>query len=70
MHGSRVTVTLPWRTGSPSHKGDYIVVDKSYRFLSVAYYSPELGWCINGRWLGHDAVELWQDAPPIPERRT
>lgn len=60
-----------WNVGAPPSKDQYIVIDAVYWHLSIAYYEPAkgLGWCINGRWLGHDAVALWREAPDIPERR-
>lgn len=61
-----IKVTLPWRTGKPSRNDDYLVMDKTYRLRKIGHYRADLGWCINGRWLGHDAVECWQDLPPLP----
>lgn len=59
-----------WHPGNPAVKGEYLAIDHSYWHLSVAYFSPErgLGWCINGKWLGHDAVAYWREVPAVPPR--
>lgn len=59
-----------WRTGNPPIKGQYLAIDNSYWHLSAAYFSPErgLGWCINGKWLGHHVVAYWREAPALPPR--
>lgn len=62
-------ITLPWIYTMPSRNDDYLVVDKAYRMLHLGYYRTDMGWCINGRWLGHDAVECWQEVPSIPAKR-
>jgi hypothetical protein len=67
---------VSWNIGSnPKSKGEYIVIDRMYGHMHVAHFRPEagLGWCINGRWLGHAAVRCWLDPkelPPIPETKT
>lgn len=62
-----------WNVGTnPTTNGEYLVVDRIWRGMSVAQYMPEsrpsMGWCINGRWLGHDAVECLDYLPDLPER--
>lgn len=62
-----------WKNeGNPRSTGEYLVVDKVWRGRSVAQYMagsrPSMGWCIHGHWLGHDAVEAWDDLPDLPNR--
>lgn len=57
---------MTWRTDLPPPKGQWLVVDEMYRIPSVASYDTTLGWCIRGRWLGHDAVECWQAIEALP----
>jgi hypothetical protein len=57
---------MGWHTSQPQ-KGQWIVIDRSYRLMSMANYDPVQGWCINGRWLGHDAVIYWHEPPPYPD---
>ena len=58
----------PWREGNPLTKGPYLVVDKINHTRSVAHFSPTIGWCVLGRWLGKDAVVCWSNLPEVPER--
>jgi hypothetical protein len=63
---------MQWSFGLPNHQGQFIVVDRMYHSITDANWRPDLGWCIRGRWLGHDAVDCWIDVgdlPPIPEQR-
>lgn len=57
---------MTWLYGKPM-PGEWLVVDVIYRQRSVAVYRHDLGWCIRGRWLGHEAVECFQALPPVPE---
>jgi hypothetical protein len=59
---------VSWQYTTPPRDGRFIVVDRRYRFQDVAYYSREYGWCIAGRWLGHDAAECWDELQPLPPR--
>lgn len=59
-------VTVSWRTGRPTRNDDYLVVDKVYWARKMGYYRSDFGWCINGRWLGHDAVRYWTELPDLP----
>jgi hypothetical protein len=58
---------MTWRTGTPP-KGRYVVVDRIYGSMDLASYDPHpsLGWCIRGRWLGHDAALCWTPGPDYP----
>jgi len=60
---------MTWDYGRP-RPGEWLVVDSVYRHRSVAVYRADLGWCINGRWRGHDAVECFQAIEPVPEKGT
>ena len=62
-------VTLPWIYSTPPRNDDYLIVDKSYRIRQMGHYRSDLGWSVNGRWLGHDAVECWQELPSLPDKR-
>lgn len=56
----------PWKTGEPPCRGDYLVVD-GWLSRTVGAWTPEQGWCIRGRWLGHEAAACWCELPTIPE---
>ena len=61
---------MAWHTTKP-HQGEYIVIDRIYHCLNIGVYRDDLGWMINGRWLGHDAVDCWldpKDLPATPQR--
>jgi hypothetical protein len=62
--GARVS----WQTTKPPRQDEYLAVDKVYGFRSVATYTIAQGWCINGKWLGHDAFECWQELDAVPKR--
>jgi hypothetical protein len=57
---------MTWRTGNPP-KGEYIVITRGYELMAMGYYRPDMGWCINGRWLGHNAVICWHEPPAMPK---
>lgn len=55
-----------WLKPNPKAIGEYLVVEKTYGFRAVALYRHDLGWCIKGRWLGHDAIRCFQHLPDVP----
>lgn len=57
---------MKWQTGEPAKRGEYLAIDCIYRSLSVAHWTPEQGWCIRGRWLGHDGATHWMMLPELP----
>lgn len=58
---------MKWQTGEPAKRGEYLAIDRIYRSLSVAHWTPEQGWCIRGRWLGHDGAHCWMATDFLPE---
>jgi hypothetical protein len=56
---------MTWHTDPPRHQGEYLVVD-SWTKREVAAWRPDLGWCIRGKWVGHDGAACWMELPEIP----
>lgn len=57
---------MTWRTGQPHHPGEYLAVD-TWLKREVARWHPQHGWCVRGKWVGHDGVLCWtDDLPEIP----
>ena len=61
---------MTWHTDPPTRRSAYLVVDRMYRGMTLAHWTPEQGWCIRGRWLGHDGAECWMELPAMPLRPT
>ena len=57
---------MTWRTGKPP-QGDWIVIATGTRHMTLAYYRPDMGWCVHGRWQGHEAVVCWHEPPAWPK---
>jgi hypothetical protein len=59
---------MSWTYQPPKSQGSYLVVEKPWRHIVVAYYCPIMTnpWSIHGRWYALDAVECWQPLPPLP----
>ena len=56
---------MTWHTHQPPHRGEYLVVD-SWSKREVAQWRPDLGWCVRGKWVGHDGVTAWMELPELP----
>lgn len=57
---------MTWHTDRPHHTGEYLVVD-TWTKREVAHYRTDIGWCVRGKWVGHDGVLCWsEDLPAIP----
>ena len=56
---------MTWHTDSPPRQGEYLAVD-GWGQRTVAVWRSDLGWCVRGRWLGHDGVLGWMDLPEVP----
>lgn len=60
---------MTWSTHQPPRQGEYLVVDAWHR-REVATWRPDLGWCVRGKWVGHDGVLGWMELPEIPAAMT
>jgi hypothetical protein len=58
---------MKWHTEKPMRNGSYIVVDRVWRMWDRGEWESNYGWCIRGRWLGHDCVVAWTDPPTLPD---
>jgi hypothetical protein len=56
---------MTWRTGTPP-QGEWLIIDRVWRFRRVAIYNPAVGWVVDGRVLGHDGAEAWHALPDTP----
>jgi len=56
-----------WHTEDPPKRGEYLAIDLTYHTMSVAHWTPEQGWCIRRRWLGHEGATHWMPLPEPPK---
>jgi hypothetical protein len=59
---------MSWNYQPPKSQGSYLVVEKPWRHIVVAYYCPIMArpWSIHGRWYDLGAVEAWDYLPDLP----
>jgi len=56
---------VTWHTDTPPRQDEYLVID-NWTKREVAVWRPDVGWCVRGKWVGHDGVMGWMELPGVP----